>query len=382
MQIKRILLLGSTGSIGTQALDVISRHSDRFEVVGLAAGTDVAAVVRQANLTGARQLGMAGVAAAAELAQEMPEATVFAGPQGLVDMVYATQPDLVIGAISGFAGLPSTLAALELGINVALANKEPLVAAGELVMSTARRCGAEIIPVDSELSAMFQCLNGEARSSIARILLTASGGPFATLAADELSSVTAAQALAHPTWKMGQKVTIDSATLANKGFEIFEVRWLFDVSFSQIQVVVHHQSVIHSLVDFCDTSVIAQVGWPDMRVPIQYALSYPDRIPSGLEPLNLVEAGPLTFADPDTAKFPCLKIARQAGEMGGGYPVVLTGADEGAVRRFLNGEIRFTDIPVVLERALDAYDGSAVNGLSEIQDLNDWAVDYVTELKL
>ena len=380
MDKRRILLLGSTGSVGTQTLDVVSCHPERFEVAGLAAGSDFDTLAEQAATTGASYLGLADTSAASKLRDKLPDARVFAGPDGLVEMVSAVEPDLVVGAISGFAGLPSVLAALEAGINVALANKEPLVAAGELVMDTARRGGAEVIPIDSELSAIFQCLQGESQAAIARILLTASGGPFATLPAEQLAEVTPEQALAHPNWTMGPKVTIDSATLANKGFEIFEVRWLFGVSFEQVQVVVHHQSIIHSLVEFCDTSVIAQLGWPDMRVPIQYALSYPQRLPAPLKPLDLVAAGPFTFAEPDAENFPCLRLARQAAEAGGGYPVVLTGADEGAVQLFLAGRIRFTDIPACIERALEAYDGTPADKLQDIQRLNDWAYQYVSEM--
>ncbi len=375
---KRILLLGSTGSIGTQTLDVVERHRQLFEVVGLAARADLQTLADQAEQTGARCLGLSNESAAEKLCGLMQGVEVFAGPAGLVEMIAACEPDLVVGAISGFAGLPSLIAALEAGVNVALANKEPLVAAGELVMDAARRGGAEVIPIDSELSAIFQCLKGEERKDIARIMLTASGGPFANVPAEKLGEVTAEQALAHPNWRMGKKVTIDSATLANKGFEIFETRWLFGVSFDQVQVVVHHQSIIHSLVEFCDTSVIAQVGRPDMRVPIQYALSYPERLGSDLKPLDMVEAGPLTFAEPDTEKFPCLRLAREAGEAGGGYPVVLAGADEAAVALFLEGRIRFTDIPRCIEGALSAFDGNPAHTLEEIERLNDWAFEYVT----
>ncbi len=379
MDKSRILLLGSTGSIGIQTLEVMSCHPECFEVAGLAAGSDFNTLAEQAAATGAGYLGLADTSAAGRLRDRLPDARVFAGPDGLVEMVSAVEPDLVVGAISGFAGLPCVLAALEAGINVALANKEPLVAAGALVMQTARRSGAEVIPIDSELSAIFQCLQGESQAAVARILLTASGGPFATLPAEELAEVTPEQALAHPNWKMGPKVTVDSATLANKGFEIFEVRWLFGVSFRQVQVVVHHQSMIHSLVEFCDTSVIAQLGWPDMRVPIQYALSYPQRLRAPLEPLDLVAAGPFTFAEPDAENFPCLRLARQAAEAGAGYPAVLTGADEAAVQLFLAGRIRFTDIPVCVERALEAHDGAPADTLHDIQRLNDWAYQYVTE---
>jgi 1-deoxy-D-xylulose-5-phosphate reductoisomerase len=380
MSRKRILLLGSTGSIGTQTLDVIDRHPDLYQVVGLAAGSNVDSVAEQATSWQVKHVGLADAGRAAQLGDRLGSGAVFAGPDGMVELMDAVEPDLVVAAISGFAGLPSILAALERGINVALANKEPLVAAGELVMATAKRSRAEVIPIDSELSAILQCVVGEDRRAIRRVLLTASGGPFAKLPLEQLRSVTPEQALAHPNWKMGTKVTVDSATLANKGFEVFEVRWLFGVSFEQIQVVVHHQSIVHSLVEFCDTSVIAQLGWPDMRVPIQYALSYPERLHSPLRPLDLTESSPLTFAEPDLNRFPCLGLAVQAGKTGRGYPVILTGADEAAVRLFLGRRISFTDIPQYIERALDAFEGRDVTNLQDIRELNDWADRFVTGL--
>ena len=376
---KRVLILGSTGSIGTQTLDVIRRHADRFDVVGLAAGSNADALAEQAREFGARALGLACADAAGRLQNVFPTATVFAGPEGLVEMVAATSPDLVVGAISGFDGLPSTIAALEAGIDVALANKEPLVAAGEFVMDAARRGGAEVIPIDSELSAIFQCLRGEKREDIARILLTASGGPFAKLPPEQLRAVTAQQALAHPTWRMGKKVTIDSASLANKGFEMFEVRWLFDVSFDRIRVVVHHQSIIHSLVEFRDRSVIAQMGLPDMRVPIQFALTYPERMDANVPGLDLARIASLTFAEPDMVGFPCLRLAMEAGRADGGYPAVLVGADQAAVELFLEDRIGFTDIPRLVGAALDAYDGTCPTSLDDVVTVNNWGHTYVRD---
>lgn len=376
---KRILILGSTGSIGTQTLDVIRHHAEDFEVVGLAAGSNVETLAEQAHEFGVRTLGLAYADAAGRLGDDHPAATVFVGPDGLVEMISATSPDLVVGAISGFDGLPSTIAALEAGIDVALANKEPLVAAGQFVMEGARRGGAEVIPIDSELSAIFQCLRGEKREDIARILLTASGGPFAKLPPEQLRAVTAQRALAHPTWRMGRKVTIDSATLANKGFEMFEVRWLFDVSFDRVQVVVHHQSIIHSLVEFRDRSVIAQMGRPDMRVPIQFALTYPERMDADVPALDLAQTGSLTFAEPDTGSFPCLRLAMEAGRAGGGYPAVLVGADQAAVDLFLDDHIGFTDIPRLVGAALDAYDGTCPTSLDDVVTVNNWGHTYVKD---
>jgi 1-deoxy-D-xylulose-5-phosphate reductoisomerase len=263
---------------------------------------------------------------------------------------------------------------------VALANKEPLVMAGGLITSLADRHGARLLPVDSELSAIFQCLQGQPRAAVERILLTASGGPFAKLSKQELAGVTAEQALRHPTWRMGRKVTIDSATLMNKGFEIFEVRWLFGVDFRQIEVVVHHQSIIHSLVEFCDSSVLAQVGLPDMRTPIQYALFYPERVCNELPRLNLAAAASLTFAEPDVGKFPCLALARQAGESGGAYPAVLNGADEAAVSLFLQGRLGFTQIPDVIERTLNAYGGGTVKSVEDAVEADAWAQRQVARI--
>jgi len=263
---------------------------------------------------------------------------------------------------------------------VALANKEPLVMAGGVITALAERHGARLLPVDSELSAIFQCLPGSPRQAVERILLTASGGPFAGLSREELGQVTPEQALQHPTWKMGPKVTIDSATLANKGFEIFEVKWLFGVEFRQIEVVVHHQSIVHSLVQFADSSVIAQLGWPDMRTPIQYALLYPERVKNDLPRLDLAQASPLTFAAPDEEKFPCLRLARQAAEAGGGYPAVLAGADEVAVELFLQHAIGFLGISDLIERSLDAYPGGDVRSLEEALVADQWARRHVREL--
>jgi 1-deoxy-D-xylulose-5-phosphate reductoisomerase len=283
------------------------------------------------------------------------------------------EADTVVAAAAGVAGLVPVWEAVRAGKTVALANKEPLVMAGGVITALAERSGARLLPVDSELSAIYQCLQGQSGNAVERILLTASGGPFARLTTEELAQVTPDQALRHPNWKMGPKVTIDSATLANKGFEMFEVRWLFGVEFRQIEVVVHHQSIVHSLVEFADSSVLAQLGWPDMRTPIQYALFYPDRVPNALPRLNLAEASPLTFAAPDEHKFPCLRLARQAGDAGGGYPAVLNGADEAAVELFLQRRIKFLDIPDLIERALNAYPGGEVRSIEEAVAADQWA---------
>lgn len=322
-------------------------------------------------------LCLSEAAAAATVQRELPEATVLVGEAGLERLIRDCGADLVVGAISGGAGLVPLASCLKLGMDVALANKEPLVMAGGVVTTLAERAGARLLPVDSELSAIFQCLQGQPREAIARLLLTASGGPFAKLPREELATVTAAQALNHPTWRMGRKVTIDSATLCNKGFEVFEVKWLFGVEFRQIEVLVHHQSIIHSLVEFEDSSVLAQLGCPDMRTPIQYALFYPERVRNELPRLDLAALGRLTFAEPNTTNFPCLRLARQAAETGGGYPAVLNGADEAAVQLFLEGRLGFLDIPERIERALNAYPGGVVRSIEDALAADEWGRRHV-----
>lgn len=377
---RRLLIYGSTGSIGTQTLEMVAVHSERLQVVGLAAHRDVDLIARQATQFDVPWLCLADAPAAARAADALPDRRVLAGPQGLEQLLHETQPDLVIGAMSGAAGLLPLASALRAGVDVALANKEPLVMAGGVIMNLAERSGATILPVDSELSAIFQCLQGQPREAVERLLLTASGGPFAKLSREELAQVTPEQALQHPTWRMGKKVTIDSATLANKGFEIYEVKWLFGVEFRQIEVVVHHQSIVHSLVEFADSSVIAQLGPPDMRTPIQYALFYPARVRNELPRLNLAQASPLTFAEPDMGKFPCLALARQAAESGGGYPAVLNGADEVAVELFLQHRIAFPDIPDLIERCLNAYGGEGVRSLEDALRADAWAREHARRL--
>ncbi|MCE5240495.1 1-deoxy-D-xylulose-5-phosphate reductoisomerase [bacterium] len=374
---KRVVILGSTGSIGKQTLEIVAAHPERLEVVGLVAGRSTDLIAAQARTFDVSRLCLTDEAAAHAVAEQLPHAQVLAGEAGLERLLDQTQPDLVVGAISGAAGLLPLAAALRQGVDVALANKEPLVMAGAVVTALAERSGARLLPVDSELSAIFQCLQGQPREAVERILLTASGGPFAKLSREELAQVTPDQALRHPNWRMGRKVTIDSATLANKGFEVFEVKWLFGVEFSQIEVVVHHQSIIHSLVEFADSSVLAQLGWPDMRTPIQVALFHPERVRNELPRLDLAQASPLTFAEPDVAKFPCLRLARQAAEAGGGYPAALNGADEAAVELFLQGRLGFMGIPDAIERALNAYPGGDVRSIEEAVAADRWAGEYV-----
>lgn len=355
MDKRRLAILGSTGSIGVQALDVVGRHRDMFDIQLLTANNNSHLLIQQAIEFNAACV----IIANEELYTEVYNAlnphgiNVFAGMSSIIDAMSAAENiDMVLSAMVGFCGLEPTLAALRSGKAVAIANKEPLVAAGRIIMETARENHAAIIPVDSEHSAIFQSLQG-AHSPIERIFLTASGGPFLRTPASELDSVTVADAVNHPRWKMGRKISVDSSTMMNKGFEMIEACWLFGVDISQITVVIHPQSVIHSMVSFQDGAVIGQMSLPDMRLPIQYALTYPERMPLDIPRLDFYKLGGFTFSEPDLAKFPCLGLAIDAMKKGGNTPCALNAANETAVAAFLNEEIRFTDIPAVVSRAVD-----------------------------
>lgn len=355
MDKRRLAILGSTGSIGVQALDVVGRHRDMFDIQLLTANNNSHLLIQQAIEFNAACV----IIANEELYTEVYNAlnphgiNVFAGMSSIIDaMSTAENIDMVLSAMVGFCGLEPTLAALRSGKAVAIANKEPLVAAGRIIMETARENHAAIIPVDSEHSAIFQSLQG-AHSPIERIFLTASGGPFLRTPASELDNVTVADAVNHPRWKMGRKISVDSSTMMNKGFEMIEACWLFGVDISQITVVIHPQSVIHSMVSFQDGAVIGQMSLPDMRLPIQYALTYPERVPLDIPRLDFYKLGGFTFSEPDLAKFPCLGLAIDAMKKGGNTPCALNAANETAVAAFLNEEIRFTDIPAVVSRAVD-----------------------------
>jgi 1-deoxy-D-xylulose-5-phosphate reductoisomerase len=354
--VKRIVILGSTGSVGTQALDVIER-SDDLEVAALAAARNFELLIQQAGQHDVPRIALADEAAAARAAEAWTGGEVLAGAEGLVELITGVDCDLVLNALMGSAGLGPTVAALGEGIDLALANKESVVVGGELVMTLAEATGATIIPVDSEHSALYQLVNAEQRpGTIDRLVLTASGGPFRGRTKEELRHVTREQALARPTWEMGGKITIDSATLMNKGFEVIEAQWLFGVPPEQIDVVVHPQSIIHALVHLNDGASLAHMGYPDMEIPISYALHYPERADVPVEPLDLAKLGELTFEEPDEATFPCLRLAREAAAAGGTAPCVLNASNEVAVQAFLDGEIGFTAIAEVIERALDAHD--------------------------
>ena len=364
---KRLTILGSTGSIGTQALDVIASRPGEFRVVALSAGRNVTRLAAQAHAVRPELVVVSDEDQARACASSLPAGTRVAfGRDGLIEAARHPEAELVVCGLVGALGIEPTYAAVDAGKNVALANKEALVAAGEFVVARALARGALILPVDSEHNALHQCLRGESASEIKTLWLTASGGPFRGLSREALASATPRQALKHPTWVMGPKVTIDSATLMNKGLEVIEARWLFDVGPERIRVVVHPGSVVHSLVEFVDGSFKAQLGVTDMRHPIQYALTYPQRLPSTLAPFDLVAAGPLRFEAPDTEAFPCLALAYEALARGGAAPAVLNAANEIAVAAFLAGRASFLDIPVTIRGALDRHGDAAAATLDDI----------------
>jgi len=364
----RLAVLGSTGSIGRQTLEVARSLGERVRVVALAAGRNHGLLLEQAREFSPLALWCADRRRHTELL-----AACDARWSSMEEIATRPDVDIVVVATSGRAGLAPTLAALRAGKTVALANKEVLVMAGNLVTAAARAGGGQLRPVDSEHSAIWQCLWGEDASAIRRLILTASGGAFRDRPVAELASVTAAEALRHPTWNMGRKVTVDSATLLNKGFEAIEARWLFDVPLERIDVLMHRESIVHSLVEFTDGSVKAQLAPPDMRLPIQAALTYPDRLSSLATRLDLAELGSLTFSEPDVERYPCLKLALEAGRRGGTYPTVLAGADEVAVERFLRGEIRFDEIARVIESVLSGHTSMDDPDLEDILAADDWA---------
>ncbi len=352
---KRITLLGATGSIGLRTLELVSSFPEEFSVVGLAArGSTVERLADLARKYAPQAIALLDPDAVDRLAALLPRPRpeLLAGADGLVALTRDVPADMVVSALVGGAGLLPTMAAIRAGRSVALANKETLVMAGRLMTTAARHHHVSLLPVDSEHSAVFQCLHGHNRSDVHRILLTASGGPFRELPKERFATITVDDALRHPTWKMGAKITIDSATLMNKGLEVIEARWLFDVAPEQVQVVVHPQSIVHSMVEYIDGSVIAQLGVADMGVPILYALTYPERRPTPAARLDLAGVGQLTFFEPDPARFPCLRLARQALDQGGAAPVVLNAANEIAVAAFLDRRLTFTEIPELIESAL------------------------------
>ena len=372
--VKQLAILGSTGSIGQQTLEVVRALPHRFHVVGLAAGKNIELLAKQINEFKPRFVYYQDKKAAAHLAK--PEYELLS----LEDMASHPQVNTIVIATSGKSGLSPTLAAVRAGKNVALANKESLVMAGEVITGEAKLHSAQILPIDSEHSAIWQCLRGEIQKAT-QLILTASGGPFRGYSSAQLSEVTVKQALNHPSWQMGRKVTIDSATLMNKGLEVIEAHWLFNIPFDNIKVLIHPQSIVHSMVEFIDGSIKAQLSYPDMRLPIQYALSYPERLPNPQLPrLDWSSINNLTFEQPDLDTFPCLRLAIEAGKRGGTYPAVLCAADEVAVELFLSQCIKFVDIANIVEHALEQHQVIAYPTLEEIMAADAWARETVMQL--
>ena len=371
---KHISLLGSTGSIGKQTLEVVAANPDKLKVRALAAHRSDELLEQQIRQFEPDIAVLSDKDAAARLAARYHGKTkILAGDDGLLAAATYDGADTVLASMVGYAGLRPTLAAIECGKNIALANKETLVAAGSLVMAAVRKHGVSLTPVDSEHSAIFQSLRGGAEKEVKRLIVTASGGPFRGKKRSELENVTLAQCLKHPNWSMGPKVTLDSSTLANKGLEVMEAHWLFDMPYDKIDVVVHPQSIVHSLVEFCDGSVIAQLGEPDMRLPIQYALSWPDRFDYSFEQLDLVKAASLTFEAPDLEAFPSLKIAVDCGKAGGTLPCAFNAANEEAVNAFLHDKIKYLDIPYITAAVTQAHDNVAAPQIEDIEQADAWA---------
>ena len=379
---KRLVILGSTGSVGVNTLDVVARFPERFRVVALAAGSDVARMERQARRFHPKVVALADEKAAVNLSRKLSPLgiEVLAGAQGIIDVARQVVADMLVSAIVGGAGLAPTWAAIQSGKSIALANKETLVMAGALMMAAARKQGVPILPVDSEHSGLFQVMTGARRAEVARVILTASGGPLIDLSAAMKRQVTPKQALAHPTWKMGPKISIDSATLMNKGLEVIEARWLFDLAPEQIDVVIHRQSIIHAMIEFVDRSTVAQMALPDMRVPISYALFHPERAPMALPSLRLEKMKPLTFEPCRRQAFPLLEAAYTALAAGGTAPAALNGANEAAVGAFLAGRIGFIKMQTVVRKTLDAHATRPLKTIDDALAADTWARETARRL--
>ena len=379
---KSLVILGSTGSIGTNTLDIVDRFSDEFRVVGLTAGNNDEMLEGQIRRFKPRSVALFNAVAAARLKQRCADLPVeiLAGQDGLAHVASLPEADLVVSAIVGGAGLMPTLAAIRSGKHVALANKEPMVMAGKLMQEEARKHSVRIFPVDSEHSAIFQSLEGHRIQDVRRLILTASGGALWTMTKEQLQDVTPERALQHPNWKMGSKITIDSATLMNKGLEVVEARWLFDIPESRIDVLIHRESIVHSLVEYEDRSMIAQLGLPDMRTPISYAMRYPERLPLDLPSLDLTEVGKLTFCQPDHDRFPCLLLGYESLRTGGTMPAAMNAANEIAVEAFLQNGIRFTDISGIIRTTMDAHIPQDVESVEVALEADRWAREKAESL--
>ena len=378
---KNISLLGSTGSIGRQTIEVAAANPDKMKIRVLAAHTSDELMEQQIKAVEPDLAVLSDKDAAARLAKRYHGKTeILAGEEGLLTAATYAGADTVLASMVGYAGLRPTMAAIKCGKNIALANKETLVAAGSLVMSAVAEQGVSLTPVDSEHSAIFQSLRGGRANEVKRLLITASGGPFRGRKRADLENVTLAQCLHHPNWSMGKKITVDSSTLANKGLEVIEAHWLFNMPYDKIDVVVHPQSIVHSLVEFCDGSVISQMGEPDMRLPIQYALSWPERYPYAFDQLDLVKAGTLTFEAPDSEAFPSLRIAVECGKAGGTLPCVFNAANEEAVYAFLADKIKYLDIPYITETVTQAHQNIAVPTIEDIEAADAWGREQAREI--
>jgi len=381
--VKAISLLGSTGSIGTQTLDIVASHPDQFRLVALAAGRNVELMAQQIRQFRPEMAAIWEAAKLPELkaaiADLNPQPILLAGEEGVIEVARFAAADVVVTGIVGCAGLLPTIAAIKAGKDIALANKETLIAGGPVVLPLVQEHGVKLLPADSEHSAIFQCLQGVPPSGLRRILLTASGGAFRDLPVEKLAQVTVADALKHPNWSMGRKITIDSATLMNKGLEVIEAHYLFGLDYDHIDIVIHPQSIIHSLIEVQDTSMLAQLGWADMRLPLLYALSYPERLYTHWEPLDLVKVGTLTFREPDHQKYPCMQLAYAAGRAAGCLPAVLNAANEQAVALFLEEKIAFLDIPRLIEQTCDRYHAHNRSDptLEDILSADHWARQQV-----
>lgn len=379
--LERISILGSTGSIGRSTLNVIREHPEQFQLVALGAGSNAEEMIKQVIEFQPKVIAMASEEAAEQVKKEIPsQIPVLVGSEGLLEIATLEEVTYVVSAIVGSRGLPPTLAAIRAGKTIGLANKETLVTAGHLVMEEARKHQVDLIPIDSEHSAIFQCLNGENKKEVSRLILTGSGGAFRDWSRDQLKNATVEEALNHPNFSMGPKITIDSATMMNKGLEVIEAHWLFGFPYDQIDVVIHPQQIIHSMVEYRDGSIMAQLGIPDMRVPIQYALSYPRRLPLVDSKLDLSDLSRLDFRIMDFERYPCVRLAYEAGRQGGTYPTVLNAANEEAVARFLRGQIPFLAIEELVEQALAEHQVVHSPSLEEIDLADQWAREFVKNL--
>jgi len=383
--VKAITLLGSTGSIGTQTLDIVAQYPDRFRLVGIAAGNNVELLAQQVRQFKPEIVAIRNTQKFDRLKEALadldPQPKLLSGEEGIIEVARFGDSEAVVTGIVGCAGLLPTIAAIEAGKDIALANKETLIAGGPVVNPLIEKHGVKLLPADSEHSAIFQCLQGVPEGGLKRIILTASGGAFRDWPVEKLSEVTVADAIKHPNWSMGRKITVDSATLMNKGLEVIEAHYLFGLDYDDIDIVVHPQSIIHSLIELQDTSVLAQLGWPDMRLPLLYAMSWPERLKTDWEQLDLVKAGDLTFRDPDRTKYPCMDLAYAAGRAGGSMTAVLNAANEQAVALFLDERVQFLDIPKLIEATIDRHraDNTQTPTLDDILAADRWARQAVVE---